>query len=248
MPMQPGPFRQGTQADVTLTPDVYDFTDDGLFLSAQLQSIASGWDSFILDLGDLANDPPDPTFGFNYGSLLAALSSQQQIASFPSLDSLITASQTGNVLLTIATSFAPAAAWTDPTAPFVPPDPTQTIVVPEIPIGSFNPTINGTVSGGGVASTATVTLSNLTRVGSKNFVVGDSFLITVVAGPDQEISVDGYFNGATLPYLLLASTDSAGQYALSAIMSPENAGAWIENYYVQGQLIVTFSFIVSPAT
>lgn len=246
--LAPGPFRPGAQSSVAIQPGTYDFTSDALTLAGQLQGIASGWDAFLFDLADLATQPADPTAGFNYGAMLVGVQTGQQLATLPSLDGAMQAATTAGALLSIATSFAPAAAWTNPTAPFVPPDPTQTIVVPTIPIGEYNPTINGSVGGGAAGGPATVSLSNLTRVGSTNFFVGDSFLITVVASGVQQISVDGYFNSVPLPYLLLGSTDSQGDYALSNVMGPDNVGAWLENYYVAGQLIATFSFIVSPAS
>ena len=247
MPLQPGPFLQGSQADVAIPPGNYDFTADALTLGSQLGTIAIGWNSFLTDLEDLAQEPIDPTLGIDEAGLIQELAYEQGIADLPALDAVLTAINTTDLLFIAATSFAPAAAWTDPTLPFVPPDPTQTIVVPTVPIGDYNPLINSTVGGAPGGSLPSVTLQNTTRVGSLNFVVGDSFLVNVVATAGQPVSVDAVFNGADLGKAQMGTTDGQGNLALSGVEGPDQVGGWLENWYVGDLLVSTFSFIVSPS-
>lgn len=247
MPLQPGPFLQGSQADVAIPPGNYDFTDDGLALAAQLQAIASGWDSFFLDLGNLAAEPLDPTLGIDDAALIGEIAYEQGIATLPVIDAIVTAISSTDLLFIAATSFAPMAAWTDPTLPFVPPDPTQTIVVPTVPLGDYNPVINANVGGPASGAPPSVTLQNTTRVGSLNFVVGDSFLVNVIGTPGQAVSVDAVFNGVDLGMTQMGTTDSQGNFGLSGVEGPAQVGGWLENWYVGGQLVATFSFIVSPS-
>lgn len=247
MPLQPGPFLQGSQADVAIPPGNYDFTDDGLALGSELSAIAVGWDGFLIDLEDLALEPVDPTLGIDEAGLIQELAYEQGIATLPAIDAIVTAINSTDLLFIAATSFAPAAAWTDPTLPFVPPDPTQTIVVPTVPIGDYNPLINSTVGGGPSGSLPSVTLQNTTRVGSLNFVVGDSFLVNVIGTAGQQVSADGTLNGEPLGLTQFGTIDNQGNFAISGTMGPQHEGAWLQNWYVAGQLVSTFSFIVSPS-
>lgn len=247
MPLQPGPFLQGSQADVAIPPGNYDFTDDALTLGSQLGTIAIGWDDFLNDLEDLALEPVDPTLGINDAALIQEIAYEQTLAAMPALDAILTEINTTDLLFIAATAFAPAAAWTDPTASFVPPDPTQTIVVPTVPLGDYDPFITSSVSAPPGGSLPSVTLQNTTRVGSPNFVVGDSFLVNVVATAGQQVSVDAIFNGADLGTAGIGTTDSRGNLAISGVEGPDQVGGWLQNWYVAGQLVATFSFIVSPS-
>ena len=247
MPLQPGPFLQGSQADVSIPPGNYDFTDDALTLSSQLRAIAVGWDSFLIDLEDLALEPVDPTFGIDDAALIGEIAYEQTLAALPALDTVVAAMNVVDPLLTAAVAFAPAAAWTDPTAPFVPPDPTQTIVVPTVPLGDYDPLITASVGGSPGGSLPSVTLQNTTRVGSANFAVGDTYLVNVVATAGQQVSVDAVFNGVDLGTTGIGTTDSRGNLAISGVQGPDQVGGWLQNWYVAGQLVATFSFIVSPS-
>jgi hypothetical protein len=247
MPLQPGPFLQGTKADVTVQPGVYDFTDDALNVGSELNGITDGWNPFILDLGNLATEIIDPTLGLDDAVLIQALANQQQIATMPIIDSIVAALDATDTLFIAAIGFAPAAAWSDPTAPFTPPDPTQTLVVPTVPIGEYNPLINGVVGGPVGPQLPSVSLSNVTRVGSIGFTVGDTFLVTVNGTPGQVITADGTLNGVPLGTTTMGTINTQGAWALSGVEGPDAVGAWLQNWYVDGKLVMTFNFIVSPS-
>jgi hypothetical protein len=245
-PLQPGPFLQGSQADVAIAPGNYDFTDDAIGLAGQLAQISADWDAFMVDLPILAAGPADPTLGIDDAAILNAIANQEAIASFPSLDAIVAAVDTTDTLLGIAIAFAPAAAWTNPTTAFVPPDPNATILAPTVPIGDYTPNITGIVSGAPSPTLPSITLQNITRVGSLNFVVGDTFLLTVAANPGQVVSGDGIQNGVDLGTAVFGTTMADGTFSLSGVEGPEEVGSWLQNWYLDGQLVQTFSFIVSP--
>ena len=244
--LQPGPFLMGTQADVTIAPGNYGFTADAEALSGELLGISADWDSFVGDLGILAAGPADPTLGIDDGALLIELANEGSRATLPELTIVIDDLSTADSLLGIAIGFAPTAAWTNPTMPFVPPDPNATIVVPTIPLGDFNPNITGIVGAPPGTATRTVTLQNLTRVGSLAFVVGDTFLATATGNPGDSVSVDGILNGMDFGQNVLGTILPSGVYTLSGVEGPDAVGSWVENWYVGGVLVATFSFIVSP--
>jgi hypothetical protein len=246
--LQPGPFLQGKQADVAITPGVYDFTDDALVLSGEILAFYHDWDAFMVDLPNLAAGPVDPTMGIHDAVLLPEIANETQLATLPELDTVVTEMSSAFSLLNIAIGFAPAAAWTNPSTPFVPPDPSATILVPTIPLTNFNPSITGVIGGPPGPGSATVALSNLTRVGSLSFTVGDTFLVNVKGPPNQPVAVDGILNGAPFARNTVGTTDAAGNFALSGTEGPAAVGSWIENWYVGGVLVQTFNFIVSPGS
>lgn len=248
MPLQPGPFLQGSTADVTVPPGNYDFTDDAVALANQLTGIAAGWESFMDGMNFLSDLPLDFTYGIDTFAVTTALNTQQTQAFFPELDTLVNDMGPGLTLLTAAISFAPAAAWTTPTASFVPPDPTQTIVVPTVPLGLYDPTITTPVGGTGTATTPSVTLQNLTRVGSQNFTVGDRFLLTVRGNPGQTVTIDAVKDGQALGSSTLGTIPAIGEFAITSVEGPDDVGAWLENLYVDGVNIATWAFIVSPSS
>lgn len=236
----------GTQADVTLQPRPYDFTDDAIALSDELTAISIDWEAFMLDLPNLAAEPIDPTLGIDDPLIILDLANEMKLASLPSLDLAIAAFNVADPLLAIAIGFAPAAAWTDPPTAFVPPDPSAPILVPTVPPGDYIPNVSGTVGAPPAASGPTVTLQNVTRVGSLNFVEGDTFLLVVTAAPNLQVTSDGTFNGVPYPSVTFGATGADGILRLSGVEAPEDVGAWLENWYVGGQLVTTFSFLVTP--
>lgn len=246
MDLQPGPFLQGTQADVAITPGYYDFTDDALGLSSELGALSADWNAFMVDLPVLAAGPLDPTLGIDDTGLMIELANETNLATLPNLDTAMEAFSVADPLLGIAIAFAPAAAWADPTMAFVPPDPTQTLLVPQIPLGDYNPTITGTVGAISTGIIPTITLQNITRVGSLAFVVGDTFLLNVVAAPGQAVSGDGIFNGVDFGTQEFGTADANGLFVLTGVEGPDDVGSWLQNWYLDGQLVQTFSFIVSP--
>lgn len=247
MSLQPGPFLIGIPDGWPFKSGTYDFTDDAEQLGGELSVTADGWGAFIDDLANLAAGPADPTLGIDDALLLQEIANETQLATLPDLEIVFEALDTAGSLLGIALGFAPAAAFVDPTMPFVPPDPNATIVVPTIPLTAYNPTITGVVGGPAGPTLPYVQLSNLTRVGSLNFVVGDSFFVHVNGPPNQPVAVDGVLNGVDFGQNVLGTTDGNGIYSLSGVEGPDAIGSWVENWYVGGVLSQTFSFLVSPS-
>jgi hypothetical protein len=93
-----------------------------------------------------------------------------------------------------------------------------------------------------------VTLQNLTRVGSQSPVVGDTVLVSVASTPGQQVSVESSLNGVDLGTTVMGTTDAYGNWSTSAVEGPEDVGGWVENWYVGGQLVQSFSFVVSPGS
>lgn len=246
MSLQRGPFRQGSAADVSTGSGYYDFTYDAIALAGELNATAAGWDPFISDLALLAAGPADPTLGVDDAALAISIAAGQRLATLPNLDAVIDAFNVADPLLAIAIGFAPAAAWSTPTAPFAPADPTQTLLTPTIDQGGYNPSVTGVVGGVSTSARPAVTLQNLTRVGELNFVVGDTYLLNVFGAPGQEVSVDGQHDGVPFPRAVFGTTDPQGNYGVSGIEGPDAIGGWLENWYIGGQLVETFNFIVSP--
>jgi hypothetical protein len=247
MDLQPGPFLQGNVADVAVTGGVYDFTDDAIGLADELNALYHDWDAFMLDLPILAAGPADPTLGIDDVGLIDEIDREATIANFPDIDSLGSALNLGYTLLGAAVTFAPAAAWSTPTSQFSPPDPNATIVVPKIPVSLYTPDVTGLVGQPSTSGGTTISLQNVTRVGQQNFVVGDTALITVQAQPGQQVAWDPIQNGNDRGMAVLGTTGSDGSWKFQGTIGPDQVGQWLENWFVGGKLIATFSFIVVPA-
>ena len=247
MDLQPGPFLQGTPADVSVQPGLYDFTDDALALAGELTAVYHDWDAFMLDLPTLAAGPDDPTLGVADPGLIDEILNETDIANLLVVDELSNFVMIGSVLLGAAVSFAPSAAWSAPSASFNPPDPNAKIVSPLIDVNQYTPNVTGLVGTPGVSAGGSVQLQNLTRVGQQNFVVGDTALITVVGTPGATVSWDPIQNGQDLGAADLGQTDTLGKWSLQGVIAPESVGSWTESWFIDDVLIVTFSFIVVPA-
>jgi len=247
MDLQPGPFLQGNVADVAVTRGVYDFTDDALTLAGELTAIYHDWDAFMLDLPNLAVGPADPTLGIDETSLLDEIANETALAEFPDLDSIANSLGISNILFAAAYSFAPAAAFSVPTDQFNPPDPNATIVVPQIPVSEYTPDVTGLVGQPATSNANSITLQNVTRVGQQNFVVGDTFQVTVTGAANQPVTLTGSQNGVDFGTANVGSTDGNGNFTLSGVEGPDAVGSWIENWFIGGVLVATFSFIVAPA-
>lgn len=246
MPLQPGAFLQGSQADVTVTPGVYDFTDDALTLAGQLLAISAGWGPFILDLENFAAESADVGLGVDLDGILQDLAAQSTVVSLPGLSDVYDGWNSAGGMLLDAVSFAPAQAWSDPGAPFTPPDSALTLAVPTINPGAYVPAPNQTVGAYSGGAPTAVTLFNSTRVGSQNFTVGDEFDIVALGKPYDDVQVDATFNGTDLGRYDYGQMNSDGQLFIHGVMGPENEGVWSQQWYVAGQLLASFNFVVSP--
>jgi hypothetical protein len=247
MDLQPGPFLFGTVADVAVQPGVYDFTDDAIALSDQLTAIYHDWDDFLEDLPYLAEGPVDPTLGIDELGLIDEINSELVIAEFPELNTLADALGLSGTLFGAAYAFAPAAAFTVPTDQFNPPDPSATIVVPKVPVSEYTPDVTGLVGAPTSTGNYTIILSNQTRIGQQNFVVGDTFQVNASGPPNSPVTITGSQNGVDFGTVNVGSTDSNGVFMLSGTEGPDAVGQWIENWSIGGQLVATFQFIVAPS-
>jgi hypothetical protein len=247
MPLVPGPFDLQDDAAVTVAPGNYDFTDDALALAAEVQSNTSGWDAFILDLGDFAADPLDDLTELDAAGLLLAVDYTRDWAEIPNIDYSISMYGDANDQLNTAWSFAPAQAWQDPPDPYVPPGSVLQLVAPTVPLNAFAPGTSGIVGDQSAAGRPSVQLWNFTRIGATNFTEGDTFQIAALGNPGQTVTVGGQYNGATLNVTVMGTLDSNGALGLQGTMGPEVIGAWHEDWYFDGALVTSFDFIVSAA-
>jgi hypothetical protein len=247
MPLERGPFALVADAAVSFPPGNYDFTDDALVLADKVASNLSGWDDFLLDAGDFAADPLDDLTAFDADALLQAVALTVAWSDLPNIDYAISGYDDANTQLGVAFAFAPAAAWEDPPGPFVPPGSVLNLTAPTVNINAFNPGTSGVVGQQGGNTRPTAELWNLTRIGALNFVEGDTFQLALMGSPGQVVTVGGSFNGATLDVTSMGVLDPFGNLGLQGVMGPDVVGAWHEDWYFDGQLVISFDFIVSPS-
>jgi hypothetical protein len=247
MPLQPGPFDQVSQDAVAVQPGVWDFTDDAIALAAEVQSNTQGWNPFILDLGDFAADPLDDLTVFDADAVLQGVALSVAWSDIPNVDYALTTYDDANTQLGIALSFAPASAWQDPPAPYEPPGSVLNLTAPTVPINAYAPGTSGIVGDQNQFAPPFVQLWNFTRIGSVNFVEGDTFQIAILGNPGQTVTVGGQFNGAQLIVTVMGVLDANGKLGLQGVMGPDVVGAWHEDWYFDGVLVRSFDFIVSPA-
>jgi hypothetical protein len=245
MPLVPGPFNLQPDDAVAVSSGVWDFTADALDMAAKVQSNTAGWDDFFTALGDL--DITDDLDTLDTAGLLIAIDYSTAWSDIPNLDWAMDRYTDADTQLGIAISFAPAAAWQDPPAPYVPPGSVLNLTAPTVPINAYVPGTSGIVGDQSDFSIPTVQLWNFSRVGYTNFFEGDSFELVFLGNPGQTVTVGGTFNGGALTITTMGTLDQNGKLALQGFMGPDVVGAWHEDWYFDGALIKSFDFIVSPA-
>ena len=67
-----------------------------------------------------------------------------------------------------------------------------------------------------------------------NFLVGDTWTLTVIGPPNAPVVVAGSFNTQTLSPAQLGSTGNDGVFTLAGVMAAANIGLWQETYNVGG--------------
>lgn len=245
MPLAPGPFRQGSTANINVESQGYDFTDDALVLQGELAAIAADWEPLYEWLEAAAVDSGDVALGLDLGDLFS-LTDEMGRATTPSyIPNMVEAMSQAQAALDAAIAFAPSQAWTDPGAPYVPPDSALTLAVPTVNAGTFTeaPIVNvGPVASGAKTE---VTLTNLTRYGSSNFVVGDQFSVYAFGNPGDELTAEATFNGEPLPPSDWGQLTPTGQLTVLGTMGPENVGAWSQQWFIAGVLQASFNFVVT---
>ena len=245
MPLVPGPFSLQPDSAVAVEKGEYDFTADALDLADRVQTNLAGWDDFFTDMDDLANIYDFPEL--DAAGLLLAVSYAVDWAEMPNIDYSISMYDDANTQLGIALSFAPAAAWEDPPGPYVPPGSVLNLTAPTVPIDAFKAATTGTVGDQSLFTAPGVRLWNFTRIGSANFAEGDTFDLVFLGTPGQTVSVGGTFNGAQLAYTDMGVIDETGKLQLQGVMGPDVVGAWREDWYLDGVLLKSFDFLVTPA-
>jgi len=254
MPYGPGPLILQTQSDLTLPDDNYDFTDYAATNLGDVDSILSSWDSFFLDAGVLLDEPADPWPGIDLNAAQDTLGVYSDTEGLLGVSGMLSALGDADLLLSVAIGFAPPEAWVDPTTAFVPPGAAPTLSIPVIPPGAIDFSVTGTVSttsapatGAGGGAAPTVALTNTTAYGNPNFTVGDSFIVQITGAAGAEVATDGTLNGSPLPYSVVGNIAADGTFSLTGTMDPSVVGVWTENWYVGGQLIQSFDFVVLNA-
>jgi hypothetical protein len=247
MPLEPGPFLQLNPADVAVTPGVYDFTADAEQLQGELNAIGVPWDALILDMVGFSEEPWDVDLGIDLGGMLNL--ADVYGASMPpaTLDDAVSGWFTAQDMLTAATAFAPAQAWTDPGAPFTPPDSALTLAAATVNPEAFVAAANFTVGGVSQIGDRQVSLENLTRVGSQNFVEGDQFQLLAFGSSGDDVQASGTLNGADLGTTDYGAIDSTGKMTITGVMGPDVVGVWSQQWYIGGTLLADFNFVVAPA-
>ncbi len=245
MPLQPGPFRLASAADVAITPGVYDFSDDAAVLQGQLGGIGAGWDSMILDLESFAAAPWDVELGLDLDGMLSISDVYSGVLPPSTLGDAVAGWFDAQDLLTAAVTFAPVQAWTDPGAAFVPPDSSLTLVAPTIDPAAFAPAQNTVVGQSTEGANPAVGLFNTTRIGAQNFTVGDQLEVVALGKAGADLFVASSLNGEKLPDVDYGAIDTTGQMFIQVTIGPEAVGVWAQQWYIDGQLLGNFNFVVT---
>lgn len=248
MPLVPGPFRLQNEDQLGFEPVGYDFTDDAVTAFSAVDDFEALVDPILVDWGLLTADPLDPTPGIDLGVLLGNAGTQADLATLPSIDDVTASLSIGDSQLAAAVAFAPAAAWTDPVQPYVPPDASLQLTAPEIPPGSYNPSSTGIVGTSGVSTIYRVQIFNRTAVGSSNFTVGDTVEVAAFGNPGDDVTVYAQLNGQDLPPNTIGYIDASGELDWTATTPPEAVGGWHEDWWIGGNYVLTYNFIVAPGS
>jgi hypothetical protein len=246
MGLAPGPFLNVRFLKTAIEPGVYDFTDDALTLQGELDAIAAEWQPVVdwLTVAATGSGDIDP-LGELDGVLLDIAPTGRGPTSVLSGD-VLTGMVSASAALDAAIAFAPVQAWSDPGAPYVPPDSALTLVVPQLPPGAFIIAPNLTVSGFTQGGPPSISLDNTTRFGAPNFTVGDQFRLLATGKPGQRLTVVSTLNGKPWPFGDYGPLPADGQLELDGTMGPDAVGAWSQQWFIGDQLLASFNFLVTP--
>jgi hypothetical protein len=81
---------------------------------------------------------------------------------------------------------------------------------------------------------AKAVLSNTTRPGSADFLVGDSFKLAVTGTPGERVVGSVMFDGKSAGVKGYGSTDTGGTLIITGVMKDEHVGSWHEEWSVGG--------------
>lgn len=246
MPYQPGPFAQASPASIHVTPGVYDFTADAEDVAGELQTTAAGWDSMVSDIENFAAEPWDYEMVLDFPGTFTALDFGGDSMPPQGITDAVGSWFDAQSMLDAATSFAPLQAWSDPGQPFVPPDSALRLVTPQLPANQFAVGENQAVGALSNGANPWIGLFNTTRLGAQNFSVGDDFEVIALGQPGDLVSVSAVFNGQDLGSTNYGPLDAGGQMFIRGTMSPDVVGTWAEQWFLNGSLLASFNFTVSP--
>lgn len=247
MPQQRGPFILQPDSLLIVAPGKYDFTSQAQDLGGELDDAIAALDSFDAVASNHAAEPIENLIALDFDGIAAELEVQQAAVSLPYLDDLDAGFAEAAGQLNGAIAFAPTQAWTDPGGAYVPPDSVLTLKVPTVDPETFKPAQNfqvGQYTGG---QNPAIALFNSTRIGSVNFFVGDVYDVVGLGKLGDVVSVRATLNGSLLPDVTFDPMDSSGQFFLHGTMAPEQVGAWHQDWYIDGQLLGSFNFLVAPS-
>jgi hypothetical protein len=114
---------------------------------------------------------------------------------------------------------------------------TETWYVAGVPVG----TVFFTVS-----AVQTVQMFNITRPGNPNFVVGDTWKVTLTGAPNQPVTAAGTANGVAWGPVNEGQSDGGGNFSATGVFGGASIGNYTETWYIAGgQVGPTLSFKVN---
>lgn len=273
MPYQQGPLSLQDEGNVGFAPTTYDFAGDTADQLSEVEAITNGWDSFLADAGVLLDGPSDPWPDVQLNLAIDALGVYADPPALLGVNAMVDALGVADLGLAGAIGYAPLEAWSDPSAPFVPPAPAEIILVPVIPPGAIDFSVTGTVAtpaqvtvtsnplvsvvdpgnvvgGGATAGSGTplqgasAGLVNTSAYGSSNFTVGDGWTLTATGGPGELVYVYNTLNGQDMGGGNVGEIGGDRIFRISGQWRPEDAGVWQKQIFVGYNLEQTLNFIV----
>jgi hypothetical protein len=251
MPYLPGPLTLQDAANVGIVTKDYDFAG---FTNDQLGDVGptiDGMQAFFDDATLLLDEPEDPYPDLDLNGMHDVLGTYSDPVGILGIADILTSLGIAVVNLSGAVGAAPAEAWQDDPAPFVAPAAVQAIAVPEIPLGFLDVQVPGATGAPPPklpapppSTPSGVILANLTRVGSGNFWVGDSYEITATGVPGARVTVQSTLNGQDLGSTYIGSIGDDGNFSTGGTEEPDAVGAWQQQWFVGPNNVAAYSFQV----
>lgn len=251
MPYLPGPLTLQDAAHVGIVTNDYNFagyTEDQL---GEVDPMLNGMQAFFDDATLLLDEPEDPYPDLNLNGMHDVLGTYNEPSVILGIADILTSLGIAAVNLSGAVGAAPAEAWQDDPAPFVAPAPAEIISVPEIPLSFLSIQVTG-ATGTGLPTfkppapviASGVILSNLTRLGSGNFWVGDTYQISATGAAGARVVVQSTLNGQDLGSTYVGSIGDDGTFSTTGMEGPDAVGAWQQQWWVGPNNVEAFNFQV----
>lgn len=268
-----GPLLLQSSGNVGISTSDYNFAGDVADQLGELDTIPAGWDAFLQDAGILLDQPADPFPDFDVNGAIDLLNAYGDPVAELGINALVDALGVADIAFSQAIGYAPAEAWSDPSSPFVPPAPAETIAIPVIPPGALSFSVVGTVAasanatisspplvgvgggttpvGGGVPAGSGTPLpgtgagiTNTTAYGSDNYTVGDNWTLSATGGPGEQVYVYSTFNGQDAGGGPVGQIGADRTFTLSGQWGYGDVGVWQKQLYVGSTLVESANFIV----